>query len=298
MKKLLILACLLLAACGQAPVSTRNHTYDRLGRAIEIPKQAETIISLAPSITQVLTDLGAAPKLIAVDSWSDGFPELPKLDMMTPDLELILSLSPDLVLATEISFGMDEGIFQMLMDSGIVVAHIPTSTSIQGIMDDNQFIADAVGLTEAGMELNREMATAIEEVRMLAKQVETPKTVLFEISPLPDIYSFGQGTFLQEILEVVDAQNVFAAQQGWLPIAEEAAILANPDVILTNVDFLDDPVAEILTRNGWVHVNAIQNSAVFQITNETTSLPNHRIVHGLREIAKAIYPEIFASLGD
>ncbi|MCL1950483.1 MAG: ABC transporter substrate-binding protein [Turicibacter sp.] len=314
MKKVLrssLMAAILavLAACGNAPTtevvqSGRNtiSMVDPLGNNIEVLENAETIVSLAPAITQVLIDLGAADRIVVVDTWTagqmDGFDQLPQLDMMAPDMETLLALAPELVLAGEVSFGMDGDIFQPLMDAGIAVAQIPTSNSIQAIKEDVQFIADVVGLHDEGAMLLDDMQSAIDEITSLTQDVEEPKRVLFEISPLPDIFSFGTGTFLNEMLELAGAVNVFSDQQGWLPVTEEAAVAANPDVILTNVDFLEDPVSEILGRSGWTHVAAIENGAVHYVDNGYTSLPNHRIVNGLREMAKAIHPETFQSLGE
>ena len=75
-----------------------------------------------------------------------------------------------------------------------------------------------------------------------------PKTVLFEVAALPDIYSFGNGTFLNEMIETIGAKNVLANEKGWLPVTEEAAIAAKPEVILTNVNYMKDPAKEILAR--------------------------------------------------
>lgn len=292
MKKLLLstLVFMSLTACGQNHSPTSGTTYDRSGQAIELPEQVSTLMSLAPSITQVLEDIGATDKIVATDIWSTGFSELPQLDMMNPDLELILTLAPDLIL---IGFPLDDSVVQMLQGADIAVALIPTSQSIEDIKADNQFIADVVGLSEQGAALNQMMADQIAQIQALAQTVPEPKTVFFEISPAPDLFTFGQGTFLQEMLDLVGAHNIFGSLEGWLPVSDEAVISANPDVILTNVNFLDDPVTEILNRGGWEHVTAIENGAVFQVDADFTSQPNHRIIYGLWEMAVAIYPDIF-----
>ena len=300
-----------LSACGRAPVAEQPApdqegvfppTVDRAGNAIEIPDQVGTILALAPSIVQVVQDLGAGDRLIGVDTWSaftiDGVGELAQIDMMAPDLELILALAPDLILASGIMFGLDQDIFQVIMDAGIAVAQIPTGTSLAEIQLDNQFIADAIGLHEEGLVLNEGMQAQIDEITAMAAMIENKKSVYFEISPLPELITFGTGTFLQEMLDLIHAENVFGNQEGWIPVTEEAAVLANPDVILTSVNFIPDAVHEILSRQGWSYVTAIQNGSVFYIDNETTNTPNHRVVIALREMALAIYPEYFAALGE
>ena len=127
--------------------------------------------------------------------------------------------------------------------------------------------------------------------------MEEKKTVLFEISPVPYLYSFGTGVYLNEMIELIGAQNVLADQEGWLSVTEESAVAANPDVILTSDNFSnEDPVAEILGRAGWENVTAVKDGAVAYIDNAASSLPNHHIVDALKEMAKAVYPEEYAGL--
>ncbi|MGH2266648.1 ABC transporter substrate-binding protein, partial [Enterococcus faecalis] len=75
--------------------------------------------------------------------------------------------------------------------------------------------------------------------------IKKPKTFWLEVAVLSDIYSFGNGTFLNEMSETSGAKNVLANEKGWLPVIEEAAIAAKPEVILTNVNYMKDPAKEI-----------------------------------------------------
>jgi len=280
-----------------ATVNEALPTVDRAGNAINVPENIETIISLAPAITQVLQDLDALDQLIAVDTFSifsvAGLDDLPQFDMMLIDLEQLLVLNPDVIFASEISFGMDADIFAPLIDAGILVVKIPTSNSIESIAEDVQFIADVLGLHAKGYELVTEMQAGIAEIRATSQTITEQRTVLFEISASPSIFSFGSGVFLNEMIEIVGAQNILANEEGWLPVSEEVIVYSNPDVILTNVSFLDDPIQEILSRDGWDSVTAVANEDVHQVNEDFTSQPNHRIVEGLREIARAVYPEYF-----
>jgi len=280
-----------------AEINEELPTVDRAGNAIDVPENVETIISLAPAITQVIEDLDALNRLIAVDTFSPvsvpGLEDLPQFDMMLIDLEQLLVLNPDVIFASEISFGMDADIFAPLIDAGILIAKIPTSDSIDAIALDVQFIADVLGLHAEGHELVSEMQAGIAEIGAIGKTITEQRTVFFEISPSPYIFSFGSGVFLNEMIEVVGAENILADEIGWLPVSEEIVVYNNPDVILTNFSFIDDPVQEILNRDVWQGISAVVNGNVHQITEDFTSVPNHRIIEGLREIARAVYPEYF-----
>ena len=142
------------------------------------------------------------------------------------------------------------------------------------------------------------MQNEIDAIAAIGKTITDKKSVLFEIAAAPSIYSFGKNTFLQEMLEIIGAENILADQESWVSVTEEAAVGANPDVILTNVNYIEDPVGEIKGRSGWENVNAVKDGQVYVIDNGASSLPNQHIVDALKQMAKAIYPQQYAGITD
>lgn len=297
---LILLLVILLTGCGLGSSKVETPSVDRAGNPLEIPEKIEKIISLAPSITQTIEALGLKEKLIAVDTqsplYTENLDKLPQFNMMAPDLEALAALKPDIIFVTGMSSVGGEDPFKQLRDLGIPVATIPSSTSIQGIKEDTQFIADSLSLSDAGKKINDEMQAEIDKFAEIGKTITAKKKVLFEIAALPDIYSFGKNTFLHEMIELLGAENVLADQESWVALNEEEAIVKNPDVILTSVNYIEDPVKEILERNGWDKVTAIKDKAVFAIDNASSSLPNHYILKALKEMALAIYPEEYKEM--
>ncbi len=297
---LLLVMISLLASC-QAPASNLPNV-DRAGYEIELPDKVETIVSMAPSITQIIEELGIKEKIIGVDMqtplYVDGLEEVVQFELMSPDLEAMAALSPDLVFVTGMSSQGGEDIYKSLKDLGIAVVTIPSSDSIEGIKEDTQFIADALGLSKKGEEINGRMQEEIDKIAEIGSKIENKKTVLFEIAALPSIYSFGHSTFMHEMIEILGAENIFADEAKWIAVSEEAAISKNPQVILTNVNYLEDSVGEILSRQGWEEVEAIKNQDVYYIDNGYSSLPNHNILLALKEMALAIYPDEYREIGE
>ncbi len=277
-------------------------TEDRAGNAIAVPESIEKIVSLAPATTQVLESLGLKDKLVGVDTqtplYVEGVDALPQFDMMAPDAEAIIALEPDIVFVSGISMVEGDDPFKAVKDVGICVAEIPSSESIEGVQEDIAFLANCCGQGTKGQEIIDQMQQDIDEIAAIGDTITEKKTVLFEISALPSIYSFGDGVFLDEMLEILGAENVFADQQSWISVTEESAIAANPDVILTSVNYIDDPAGEILGRTGWENVTAVKNKEVYVIDNGASSLPNQHIVDALKQMAKAIYPEQYAQIED
>lgn len=306
-----LVATLGLAGCGKqekkATTSSEKTevtlpTKDRSGKEITLPKEATKIISLVPSTTEVIEDLGKTDQLIAVDTQSStmmtDLKKLPQMDMMAVDAEKLIALKPQIVYVNDINLASSESVWKQVEDAGITVVNIPTSTSIKAIKEDVQFIADSLSEHEKGQKLIKTMDQEIAEVAKIGKTIKKPKTVLFEVAALPDIYSFGNGTFLNEMIETIGAKNVLANEKGWLPVTEEAAIAAKPEVILTNVNYMKDPAKEILARKNWENVPAVQNKEVFEIDNMSSSLPNNHITKALKQMAKAVYPEEYKDLKD
>ena len=298
MKKLFALT-LALMLCLSA-VAFAAPTEDRAGEPINLPEQIEKIVSMAPSTTRVLTDLGLADKLAAVDTYSAYYqPELaglPQFDMMAPDVEKLAEMAPDVIFITGMSLSGGDNPYQALIDLGIPVVQIPSSSSIAAIQEDVLFIGECVGETEGAQALVDEMQAGIDEIAAIGAAIEPKKSVAVEVAALPYLCYAGGGTYIDEMISLIGAVNAYGDADPWASVTEEAAVAANPDVILTCISYLPDPVGEILGREGWGEVTAIAAGAVFQLDEESSNQPNHRIVKALREMAAAVYPEAFGAL--
>jgi iron complex transport system substrate-binding protein len=272
---------------------------DRAGNEIEVPKNINRIISMAPSTTEILLDLGLGDKIIAVDlnakrmKGNKGLGnDVPEFDMMTPDIEKLASLKPDIVFTSGMSnLEGKADPYKPLRDLGVCVAHIPTSYSIEDIKSDIIFIAELTKTSDKAKELVEVIDTEVDNIAQIGKNIKEKKTVYFEVAAAPNMYSFGSGVFLNEILELVGATNIFKDQKSWINVNDESIVAANPDVVLTNVNYIDDPIGEIKSRKGWENIKAVKNNDVYYIDSDASTLPNHNFVKAMKEIAKAIYPD-------
>ena len=268
---------------------------DPAGNEIAVPEKIDTIISMAPSITEVLGDLGYKDKIIAADTQSKILgilPEdLPYIDLMSPDMEQIIALNPDFIFATGMMMVEGNDPFKPVTDLKIPVAYIPSSESIDGIYSDIMFISKVVREEEKGQEIVDNMKEKIADIKAVGDTITEKKSVYFEIGAAPYMYSFGKGVFLDEMIELIGATNALGDQESWVSVSDEAVLAANPDVIITNVNYIEDPVDEIKNRSGWKSIKAIQNDEVYYVDNMKSSLPNHNIVIALEEMAKAVYPD-------
>lgn len=273
----------------------KSTIIDPSGNKITIPEEVDSIISLAPSITEVLVELGFGDKIVLVDANSKDISGLPEgikyVDMMTPDVEQMTALEPDIVLASTMTTTGGTDPAEKLKAAGITLAYIPSSNSIEGIYSDIIFISQVLRVEEKGQELVDKTKEKIAKISELGKTIKDRKKVYFEVAAAPDIHSFGQGVFLNEMIQIIGATNVLSAEEGWISVSEETVVDANPDVILTSVNYIEDTVGEIKSRVSWKNMKAIKNNDVYYIDSMSSTLPNHNIVKALEEMAKAIYPD-------
>ena len=309
----LMFVVLFLAACGGlgteqttanligpgAPPPQARQMVDREGFDITLPDEINRIITIGPSKTEIVIALGLGDKIVASDSFSSdvyGLPEgiTTELDMLSLDAEYVVSLMPDIIFITGIARagGTDDPLAPVTA-AGITVVYMPSSVSIADITEDILFVAEVLMKYEAGEAIVLDMQAEINEVREIAKSIEATRTVYFELYPAPWMVSFGRGTFLHEMIELVGATNVFEDKDGWVSVSDESLLMLNPDVILTSSDFMDDPIGEIVGRPGFDAITAVQNGNIHVITANYSNRPNHNITRALWEIALAVFPEYF-----
>lgn len=277
-------------------------TEDREGNAITIPEEVNKIVVVAPSIMEVIDSLGARDLVVGVDTYTpfsvEGLDSLPQFDMMSPDVEGIAALEPDIVFTTGMSY-VDGDPYTALKDLGICVVVIPSSASLEAIKEDIIFTGQCISedAKAKAEEVVAEFQAQLDEVAAIGETITEKKTVAFEVAALPYLCVCGKDTFIDEMITLIGAENVYGDQESWYSVSEEDAVSANPDVILTSVDYLEVPgPEEVLARPGWENVTAVANKDVYYIDSNASNRPNQNVIKALWEMAAAVYPEAYAEL--
>ncbi len=271
---------------------------DREGNVIEVRENVQTIVSAAPSISEILSGLGLANKIVAADIYSadvDGIdPSVCTLDFYNLNIEELTAISPDLIIVSGMSMSGADDPYAALKDAGVNVLYIPTSNSIAGIKLDIEFLAGYLLADQQGAELISDITDAVNDISEKSAGITEKKSVYFEMGAAPYLYTCGNGTFINEIITLAGAENIYGGEEGWLSNSEESVIAADPDVIITNVQYDGYDFNEIKTRAGWENISAVKNGAVYCVGANETSRPSQHIIEGMYQIAEAIYPDIFA----
>lgn len=270
---------------------------DDAGREVTIEKEPESIVSIQTSNTEILFALGVGDKVIGVSDYCN-YPEavndIQKVGAQDMDAELILQLLPDVAFVTTYHYENHATILEQFEEAGITVVVTGSAASFDEAYDTMKMIATATGSVEESEKIVTSMKERLEEIKEKAKQVTDQKRVWVEVSPGPDIFTTGKGTFMNEMLESIHAINVASDHEGWVKLTEEEIVQLNPDVIVTTYGYyVDDPVAEVLGRDGWAEVPAVKNDFIFDVDSDTVTRPGPRLIEGVETLAKRIYPEVF-----
>lgn len=272
-----------------------DFTTDRQGNEITLPEQIERVMVAGPSNAEILMGLGYGDKIVAADVYSGNVEglssDIPMFDMTAPDVEKILQLEPDVIFVTGMVQTTGEDLYKPFKDAGICVIYIPSSNSIASIEEDIRYIAGVMGDVSKSDAVIQEMNEEIDAIKAVGETITDKKKVYFEIATAPDMYSFGDGVFLNEMIEIIGAENILKSEKEWITVAEEAVVAGNPDVILTSVNYIDNPVDELKGRAGWDAITAVNDDAVYYIDTDASNNPSQNIVKALKEMAKAIYPD-------
>lgn len=277
---------------------------DREGNEFKLPEDIKTIVSTAPSNTEVLMALGLGDKLVAIDKYSSDIEginaDLPQIDFRNPDAETLIALQPDIIIASGHNKAGDEDPFALLKEAGITVVYIPSSSSIDGIYGDIEFMAEVTGTEKQGKEIVNTMKKDVDAIKEIGSKITDKKNVYFEIGAGSGLFTFGNETFLNEMIEVIGATNIFGKETSWITATPEAVLDANPDVILANTPGTNEAgktaIEDIVSRDGWDTITAVTNGDVHQIDKNTSSRGSQNIVKALKEMAKAVYPDEFKDI--
>ncbi|TWK03281.1 Vitamin B12-binding protein [Bacillus licheniformis] len=304
----LLLAAGVLSGCGQAqkPADEQKQEKaaeafpvtikDASGQEVKIEKEPKKIVSLMPSNTEITYALGLGKKVVGVtdfDTYPKEVKNVEKIGGMEFNTEKIISLNPDLVLAHASSMQSAEEGLKQLKDAGITVVTVNDAASFEETYRSIEMIGKAAGAEDQAASLVKSMKSDLAGIKEKAAAISKAdqKKVFVEVSPAPDIYTTGKGTFMNEMLEAIHAENAASAQKGWAKITEEAIVKLNPDAIVTTNG--ESAVSEIKKRSGWSGVKAVKNNEVYDVNPDLVTRPGPRLIKGVEELAEHIYPDVF-----
>ncbi|QRN50775.1 heme/hemin ABC transporter substrate-binding protein [Macrococcoides bohemicum] len=255
----------------------------------------ERIISLIPSNTEILYDLGVYKEIIGV-STVDDYPkqvkDKEKFDGMKLDYEAILKAKPTIVFAHQSMEKAQEKTLQKLKSKGIKVVVVHDANSFDALYKSIEQIASVTHKEAEGKAMIKDIKRQIQETAIKYKKDVQGKKVFLEISSHPDIYTGGNHTLMNDLLKQLGAVNIFSGIEGYQAVSTEAIVKKNPDIIISTSGLSNKAlIKEVKSRNGFKHVEAVKQNQIYAVDPDTVSRPGPRIAQGMETIAQAIANE-------
>jgi len=305
-----LLALLIIALVGctgtKAPEASESadvavpkpvSVVDDAGRTVEIARTPQRFVSLAPSNTEILFALGLDDKVVGVTDFCD-YPEeakaIEKVGGIEPNLEKIVALNPDLVLAIGGSPAQVEKATEM-EKLGLTVLVLEPG-DIEGIMANIELVGKAAGAEKEASELVTEMRKRFDDITARVKGAESRPKVFFELDATDPSkpYTPGPGSFIDALISLAGGSNVGAgAKMQWAQLSTEEIIAQDAEVIVLGDANYGVTAEMVKERPGWSVITAVKNAAIYPIDDVLVSRPGPRIIDGLEALTRIIHPELF-----
>ena len=270
---------------------------DDLGRNVTISSEPQSIISLAPSNTEILFALGLGDKVIAVSTYCNYPLEVQNKAKIggfsTVNIEKVVDLRPDLVLA---ACGVQKAVVKELERLGLTVIALDAK-SIEDVLENIGLVGKAAGQLETARELTANLEQRIRAVTDKITDLpdhQRPR-VFYEVQYEP-LMTSGPGTFINDLIHLAGGVNIASDAAAKYPVYNlEILIERNPELIIISVGHgsIAASVEAAKSRERWQIIDAVKNNRVYGVNADLVSRPAPRIVDGLEEIARFIHPDLF-----
>ena len=270
---------------------------DDLGRNVTISSEPQSIVSLAPSNTEILFALELGDRVMAVSEYCNYPLEAQNKikigGFSTVNIEKVVSLRPDFVLATG---GVQEAVVEELGRLGLTVIAL-NAKSIEDVFENIRLVGKAAGELEAARELRVNLEQRIKAVTDKTKDLpdsQRPR-VFYEVQYEP-LMTAGPGTFIDDLIHLAGGVNIASDAAAKYPVYNlETLIERNPEVII--ISFWHGSIAAsveaVKSRKRWQIIDAVKNNRVYGINADIVSRPGPRIVDGIEEMARFMHPDLF-----
>ena len=283
-----------LTLFSAAPCAAENRTVtDLAGRTMQVPRDPQRVVALAPSLTEIVFALGEEGRLVGVTLFSD-YPEaarkLPKVGSYVQlDLERIVALRPDLCLA--IRDGNPKAVVDHL-EAMQVPVYAADPRDLGSVMETIAALGDLLGAREAAARINADTRRRIAAVQRRVARADHRPRVFFQIGLAP-IVSAGSGTFIHELIVRAGGINVAAGPAPYPRFSTEQVIGLAPEIIIITSmarEGLFEQVRDEWRR--WPQMPAAADDRIYISESNLLDRPSPRLVAGLEHLARLIHPAL------
>jgi iron complex transport system substrate-binding protein len=291
---------------GQSAVQIEalHKLMDDTGYVTSLDALPNKIVSLAPSATEIVFALGLDEKIVAVSDYCD-YPynfsawiaagNMSSIgDFNAPNMEVIASLEPDLIIATG---GVQAETVDTLRALNYKVLVLDPS-SVSGILKNIELVGNATGKIDEAKTLIASLNSRIDAVANTVANASKPKVYYEVYYETTSAWTIGSLAYQTELIEKAGGTNLFGDQQkDYYQYQVEALIARNPDVIVLPDSGMGTGSLQSLdavkARPGWDTTNAVKNDRLYQIASNLIERSGPRVVDTIEQFAEFFHPELF-----
>jgi len=299
---LLAVLLLTLAACGGAVSVTPSPSVtaspfpaaltDFQNRSVTVPARPERLVSIGPSLTAFLFALGAGPRVVGVDDFSDEPAEAATREHVggiKVNFEKVVALKPDLVFSVKFS----DGTIEKLQAASLNVLVVDPQ-SVFDVAKTATLLGKAVGAD--GEALAQSIQQRVDAVKTKTATVATRPRVYHEIdaSDPAKIFTVGPGSYINDLIDIAGGVNIAArAASAYPQLSAEEILRSDPEIIVLAADAYSAKPADVAARQGWSVIAAVKNGRIFSIEPNLINRPGPRVGEAAEAYAKLVHPELF-----
>ena len=266
---------------------------DSKDRQVRVPYHPERIISMAPSITETLYELEVDDRLVGVTNYCnypvDALNKTKIGGFSTPNMEVIVSLNPDLIIAA----AWNGESVALLEDMGLAIVII-LAESLDEIINNIGVIGNLTDAEAKGVAIMSALTTDMEDITDKTSTINENITVdcYFEIWETPMVA--GGASFLDDMITKAGAINLFSdLELEWPTVQHEWIIGSDPDAIFITEHGSEYYSQDVCARAGYSAVNACINARVYLGNDDLYLRPGPRIIMALENMTRYLYPFLF-----
>lgn len=272
---------------------------DQAGRSVEVPVAPQRVVSLAPSITEIIYDIDCENLLIGATTYSnhpDAARALPRVgSYVNLDIEKIVALKPDLCIG--IKDGNPKEVVMRLEALGIPVYAVDPK-NLESIRTTVVEIGDLLQASHAAYRVSAEMESRMDHLRRLVDTADHRPLVFFQIGISP-IVSAGSDTFIHELIKVAGGINLAQSYTSYPRFSTEEVIVAEPEIIIITSMARNKVFEEVKAAwRQWSNIPAVKNNRIFLVDSDLFDRPTPRLIDGLEILVTLFHPELTVNEGE
>jgi iron complex transport system substrate-binding protein len=277
---------------------------DDIGRSVDIEEKPEKLVSMAPSVTEILFALGSGDKVVGVTDSCNYPPEALNISKIREpfgdfSVEKIVELEPDLVVMDRFLDLYPPGKWLSRVEEAGLNVLVLYAQNFDGVFRNIMILGKAIGAENEASILVGQLQDKLDEISEITRDIKLEEMPHVFVTGWydgeTDPWTSGYGTFANDIISLAGGINIAESRGGFFQIGLEELVGSNPEIIIILEDYQwPTPTYEAIINDERLNgVEAIKESMVYRMDANLFSRPGPRLVDGVEELAGVLHPKAF-----